>query len=98
MEIVSINEIINMHRGHFFSKSALVFFKSRLPEVGYRKDDIIYFITSEKSPVQFQRLYSIRVMDTKGNINTLGEFQGYKTLKQAKSAMASLLSVGVKEL
>jgi hypothetical protein len=65
---------------HFFSKGAKSFFSSRISECIYGR---CVFVTSEKFGWKHPRLYTIRYIDTNGNINTYNDFQGYETRSSA---------------
>jgi hypothetical protein len=65
---------------HWFEPATMRFFKTRIESrliAGHR------FITSEKGPDEVRR-YTIRDARPDGSIDTVGEFQGYRTLAQAK--------------
>jgi hypothetical protein len=82
---------------HFFDADTMRFFNSRIGDVAYRvfdKDgsEHVYFTTSERFNDETPRLYSVRVMHVlpgrrHWTVDTLGEFQAYKTGKAAKAAM-----------
>ena len=73
---------------HFFSPGATGFFNSRYSSYAYKVGDQAYFITSERFSSDMPRLYTIRVCNlTTGRINTVGEFQEYKTAREARSAL-----------
>lgn len=84
---MNINELIEIHgrKGfHFFSKNSKRFFNSRIGKKVLVKDDFAYFITSEKFDFNSPRLYTARKMNlTTGEINTIGQFQEFKTHAQA---------------
>jgi hypothetical protein len=54
-----------------------------------KHDDGWRFVSSEKNFDGTKNLYTVRVA-TKQGIETLGEFQGYTTLKDAKEALLIL--------
>lgn len=82
---------------YWFSPETMRFFKCRLPDFGYLLGDDYYFITSEKCP-QGLKLSSIRKMDSKGNIETIGDFHSL-TRTQARRILAhDILKVKVKDL
>jgi len=58
--------------GHFFDPETMRFFKSRIGAVRC-KDNIWFFVTSEKPP-HGSRMFSVRRMELDGDINTVGEF------------------------
>lgn len=77
--IVTIEEIKSHSTGHWFDPGSMRFFRSRLPQTGYRVDNKAYFISSEQfigsNGIPAPRLYTIRVLDYEtGEIDTLGEF------------------------
>jgi len=77
---------------YFFSPDTMRFFRSRVASsivYGGR-----YFITSEQFHALYAadgpRLYTIRRCNDDGSIETIGEFQGYETLKAAKDVAKKL--------
>ena len=76
----------NNGHGHFFDAATMRFFKSRIGIIR-SKDDDYYFVTSERPP-HGPRQFSVRHMDIKGSIKTIGEFcsltryMAEKTVKQ----------------
>ena len=66
---------------HFFNKDAQRFFNSRILSEVYNGQ---YFITSEQF-AQEPRLYTVRRIDAGGSIRTVSEFQGFKTIAQARA-------------
>src|SRR5258706_86348 len=82
-------KLANKNRGyHFFEASTMRFFHSRIGDAVYGGR---YFITSEQREYGEPRLYTIRECDATGDINTVGEFQGYTSSAQAKAAILKLL-------
>lgn len=73
---------------HYFSPSTMRFFGSKLYE------DLVagrYFITSEYNYDRTTRLYTIReVSGDSCDINTVGEFQQYASLRAARNALKKL--------
>lgn len=65
---------------HWFSKDTMSFFNSKIESEVLKGK---YFITSEQFNTDAPRLYSIRVADDAGRINTVGEFQAYRTKAKA---------------
>lgn len=66
--------------GRWFSKENMRWFNCRInPEIFYGR----YFITSERYDGE-PRYYTIREARPDGDIDTVGEFQAFKTLAQAK--------------
>ena len=75
------------NHGHWFDKDTLRFFKSRiLPTVYHGK----YFISSERYSSDTMRRYTIRVADENGSIDTVGEFQAYRTRYAAIKAIGNV--------
>ncbi len=58
--------------GHWFDPETMRFFKSRIGIIRSKGDDY-YFVSSEKPP-HGNRAFSVRHMDIKGDIKTIGEF------------------------
>ena len=81
----SMNQIeeANRYAGqHFFDPDTMRFFKSRISaHVYYGR----IFVTSEKGPDEIRR-YTVRRQRRNGSMDTLGEFQGYATSRQAHKA------------
>lgn len=72
---------------YFFEKKAMRFFSSRiLAQTFDNGANGVFFVTSERGP-NGVRAYSVRkFLPTTGDIETVGEFQGYATRKQAMTA------------
>lgn len=70
-------KVANAELGHhFFEKGTMDFFDSRV------ETDLVegrYFVTSERFNEDSPRLYTIREVMPNGSINTVGEFQEYKS-------------------
>lgn len=102
-EYINQGEIMRMAKGHFFDKSSMRFFNSRLAQYGYRKitctdketiyHNLVFFVTSEKYDYKSPRLYTIRRLNiSTGEIITVGEFQQYKSSSWANK-VAQKMSV-----
>jgi hypothetical protein len=74
---------------HFFDKGWKKFFQSRTG-AGFQVGEDIYFITSEVTP-SGDRVYTIRKMDYKGEIDTIGEVGCYSSYNQAKRCLQKLI-------
>ena len=85
---VLIQEYSNLNpHGHWFDRSTMQFFKCRLPDYAYLKNDDAYFISSEKGPSDI-RAYTIRKFDRNtGDIETVDEFNKL-TRTQARRRLA----------
>lgn len=74
----------------WFSAGSMRFFSTRLSEDVFanEKSGMSYFVTSERCRGNNEpRLYSVRSISwATGQVDTVGEFQGYRTLAQAKTA------------
>lgn len=78
--------------GHWFDKATMRFFKTVLPKTAVETDQGLYFITRETGPSEIP-MYSIRMLDTDtGHIETVYEFNSYKTRKAAMSDLKKLLT------
>ena len=98
---VSIDEIERRHTGHFFDANAKRFFRSRMPQTGYRVGNKAWFITSEQF-ADFHgyvaaRKYTVRVIDwdTGRLLDNVGEFNTM-TKSEAQTAMKHAIAEAVK--
>ena len=73
---------------HFFSPGAVQGFGSRIESALYGGR---YFVTSERTYNGNGRLYTVREA-TQDDIVNVGEFQQYRTLRQAIAAIEELLA------
>lgn len=72
---------------HFFERSAMRFFRSRIaPGVVHGR----VFITSEQFDYQSPRLYTVRALKDDGSTADLSGFQRFETLKQARAYVRKL--------
>lgn len=71
---------------HFFDRSTMRFFNSRV----CRKVIGNYFVTSEQFDHKSPRLYTLRRVDDRGHIDTIGEFQSFATSRAAYREAARL--------
>lgn len=80
------------HGGHWFKPDTMRFFRSRVMMPAFERDDgTVYFATSERCPWgDHPRLYSVRVMTPDGAVDTVGEFQGYRSRSGAMAAARRL--------
>lgn len=84
-EFIALNEAKGFC---WFAPSTCRFFRSRVTNWDYITG---YFISSEKGPSGI-RLYTLRKGNFEsGNVETIGEFQQYSTLSQAKTALKNKL-------
>lgn len=85
-------ELANKQNGNcWFDKASKKFFKSR-----YSQDVLFgrFFISTEQDGTN-PRLATIRMSRDNGAIQTVGEFQGYRTKTSAKTALATMIYSGV---
>lgn len=78
---------------HWFSPSTMRFFRSKVARwTKTAADGRVYFVSSEQfvgsSGIASPRQYTVRVQQLDGSIDTIGEFQAYETLAEAKRAAA----------
>ncbi|WP_437557330.1 DUF7447 family protein [Acidithiobacillus sulfuriphilus] len=71
---------------HFFDASTMRFFNSRV----CRKVIGSYFVTSEQFDATTPRRYTLRRVDDRGWIATIGEFQAFATSRAAYQEAARL--------
>ncbi len=69
--------------GHWFDRGALRFFNSKLESklIGGR-----FFVTSERMELSYPKKYTVRRAEPNGDIETVGEFQGYHYRSDALQA------------
>lgn len=67
---------------HWFDSGTMLFFNCRIET---KLADGRYFISSETGPDEIRR-YTIREVEPDGAIDTVGEFQQYETLEDARAA------------
>ena len=97
--ITHVSQIVSAHKGCYFSKSTMRFFRSRLSARVHDGPGGIFFVTSEKrtgfSAPDGPRLYSVRqFFPETHDIQTAGEFQGFKSAKTAHTQAARLAQGG----
>lgn len=96
---ISIYHVKWTTKGHWFDKDAMRFFRSRVATFALLHNGKAYFTSSEQFNDESPRLYSVRVctMET-GDINTIGEFQQYKTADAARRAIARIIKAKEAEI
>lgn len=93
MEQIDIWRVKNVHRGHWFSPATMRFFSSRVAQTATLHNGKAYFVSSEQFRYDSPRFYTIRVCDMRtGDIDTVGEFQQYRSSQQAKAAIRQLVN------
>ena len=89
--IANIELVARRNGSLFFDKSAMRFFKSRILGDVHITEKASYFITSECFGNGFPRCYTIRALNREtAMIETVGEFQQFKTSRSARIAMLKL--------
>ncbi len=83
-EVKQANEAIGHH---WFSPGATRFFNSR---VSGKLVNGRYFVSSEKFDLNSPREYTIREALADGQIETVGQFGGYKTFREALNVIKTL--------
>ena len=78
----SLDEIKAAHTGYWFDVDTLAFFDSRIEEKVYPTSAGTYFVSSEKGP-SGRRLYSVRFASLDGDIRTVGDFQAFRSSREA---------------
>lgn len=90
-DFTSTDDIKRNHKGYWFSKDTMRFFQSRIGGNVYHGKDLIFFVSSERQGYDHPRLYTVRAYNPKtDDIQTVGEFQGYKTSSGANKAAERL--------
>ena len=86
-------DLIGAHEGHWFEEDTFRFFSSRLSwdSLTPAGNDTYLFVSSESNFDRTKRLYSIRSITTSGDVQTVGDFQAFNTLAEAKRALAKHL-------
>jgi hypothetical protein len=75
---------------HWFDRDAKRFFSSRVSEKVYPFAGGAYFVSSERCSLDHLRLYSVRMCTDAGKVDTIGDFQAYRTSKAAHAAAKRL--------
>ena len=85
MKTIAEVKALNARMGyHYFDRSTMRFFNSRVESGLYSGR---FFITSERMELSFPKRYSVRVINPEtGDIQTVGEFQGYSDIELARIA------------
>lgn len=73
---------------HFFDRDTMRFFKSKIESGVYGGR---YFITSEQFREDSSRRYTIREAKASGEVNTIGAFQAYYSLEDARQNARELV-------
>ena len=81
--------------GFWFAPSAMRFASSRISwgSLTQASHDTWLFVSSEQSGWGSPRRYSVRSITAQGDVNTIGEFQGFSSLAEAKRFLKHRLPV-----
>lgn len=93
--MLTLREVREKHRGHWFDRDTMRFFgtrlcRARVHTVPGPRECAVVFVTSERGPMGGRR-YSVRVgwEDSRGShVDTVGTFCGYATRREALRAAA----------
>ena len=81
---------------HYFDRPTMRFFDSRVLPTVHTNGHRVLFVTSERDDHRAKpkpRLYTVREFDpTTARIDTVGDFQGYTTARQAHAAARAELA------
>jgi hypothetical protein len=90
-EFHSTQDIIRMHRGYYFERGTMRFFRSQVLSPCFPGKDEVYFVTSEQfvgSAVTMDRKYTVRAYnpqtDTIRTVPPFNQLSRYKALRIAK--------------
>ena len=75
--------------GHWFDRSTMRFFDSRVGHAAYGGR---YFISSERYDHNSPRLYTIRAITEDRSIDTVGDFQAYASHAAAARAVRKIVA------
>ena len=86
---------------YFFTPDTMRFFSSRVLELAWKKDDEIYFITSEADSSIYKhqgsnRAFTVRKSTSDGSIETIGKFQEHATKRYAQKAIYEIVKGDLK--
>jgi hypothetical protein len=87
-EVKAANKTID---NHWFERGTMRFFNSRIESGLYGGQ---FFITSERMELTMPKRYSIREAMPDGDIKTVGEFQEFLTLEDARTRAKELAANG----
>ena len=87
ISIDSIRAAVTATGSHWFSPTAMRFFRTRLPQSGL-KDGAgrLWFVSSEASS-RGVRMYNVRCFSFQSGFSTCGDFQAHATRQAATRAM-----------
>jgi anaerobic ribonucleoside-triphosphate reductase len=92
VSMASVKELAKELGSPFFDKSLLAVENTRTFHEAVKHGSKFYFITANRFPWEQVDGYTIRVMDSKGNIKVLGEVAGFKSYDRAFNRVVTSLS------
>ena len=90
MTISEVKSIVTANGSHFFDKDTMKYWGTCIETSVFHNG---CFVTSENDFWGTKRLYTVRRFDFDGAIDTIGEFQGYKTKEAARKAARAYKAV-----
>lgn len=66
---------------YFFSPDTMRFFNSKVESPVYGG---IYFVTSDRQNREVPKMYTVRKLEENGSVETIGKFQQYSSLSDAR--------------
>jgi len=98
-DFYSTDDIIRHHRGHYFDKSTMRFFRSRVLLSAFPGKDEVYFVTSEQfvgSTETKPRRYTVRaynpVTDNIRTVEPFNQLSRYRALRIAQDLAETVQS------
>jgi hypothetical protein len=82
-EIKAANKAAGLY---WFDKGSMSFFDSIIEPTVFPSSDGAYFISSEQFSDKAPRLFTVRFADSGGAVSTVGAFQEFETLENARRA------------
>ena len=89
MTISEVKSIVRSNGYHFFDKDTMKYWGSRIETSVFKNG---CFVTSEDNYDKTERLYTVRRFNGT-SINTIGEFQQYKTKDSARDAACAYKAI-----
>jgi len=86
-DVGDLRRYVKDRGSHWFDPDSMRFFSSRVGSRIEHKGGFIYFVSSEQFNYKSPRLYTVRKVCREGGIDTVGNFQGYRTGKEAWKAI-----------
>ena len=99
-EFTSIDDVIRYHRGHYFDKETMRFFRSRVLSQVFPGKEEVYFVTSEQfvgsNGIPAPRMFTVRAFNPEtDNIRTVEPFNKLTRYKALRVARELAETVGI---